>query len=251
MSLHPNVVFHYDDAGRAFPAAGSGSFKIGKNVHLGNRITIFPQVSIGDNAVIMDGAVLGRVPMPNQMATLPIEVKFSEFTIGAGTIIGANSVLYTGNRIGAGVLISDLSSLREGCTVGDHTIIGRGVMVLAHSIIGSACRIQDQVHLAGGIVIEDKVFIGMGVMTANDNEVYLTRFGLRPVELTPPVIRAGAVIGTGATILPGVEIGRGAMVAAGAVVTKNVPAWTVVAGVPAVVTKDILAEWRSQVEQKL
>ncbi len=243
-----NVLFTHDDAGRALSVGG---LKIGRNVQLGNRVTLFPGVEIADGAIIWDGAVLGRLPISNRTSTLRVASEFSRLSIGAGTVIGANAVLYTGSTLGAGVLIGDLSSLREGCTVGDDTIIGRGVMALANCTIGSACRIQDQVHLAGEIIIEDHVFIGMSTTTTNDNAIYLTRFGLRPLKLTAPVIRTGAVIGAGVTLLPGVEIGMGAMVAAGAVVTRDVAPWTVVAGVPAVYTKDIPTDWREQIEAKL
>ena len=146
---------------------------------------------------------------------------FLELTIGAGSIIGCNAVIYTGSRIGNQVLIGDLASLREGCEIGDQVIIGRGVQALYECKIGNRSRIQDQVHLVGNLVVEEDVFIGMGVMTSNDNNVYLARFGLAGLDLHGPIIRRFAVIGTGAVLLPGVEIGTGAMVAAGAVVTTK------------------------------
>jgi len=64
-----------------------------------------------------------------------------------------------------------------------------------------------------------------------------------------PTVRRWAVIGAGATVLPDVEIGEGAMVAAGAVVTKDVPPWTIVAGVPARHVREIPAGWRERITQ--
>jgi acetyltransferase-like isoleucine patch superfamily enzyme len=81
--------------------------------------------------------------------------------------------------------------------------------------------------------------------TTNDNDVYLRRFGISTDgRIGGPKIRRLAAIGAGATILPGVEIGEGALVAAGAVVTRNVAAWTIVAGVPARVLRAVPDDWR-------
>jgi acetyltransferase-like isoleucine patch superfamily enzyme len=197
----------------------------------------------------MDGAVLGRIPIANGTVTRPVQSGYSNLVIGEQSVIGANVVLYTGSTLGRDVLIGDLTSIREGCLVDDGAVIGRGVMVLYECQVGKFSRIQDQAHLVGNMVIEDHVFIGMGVTATNDNDVYRARFGLVQARLQGPTVRRFAVIGSGATILPGVEIGEGAIVAAGAVVSKDVPAWTAVAGVPARHLKDVPSRWRRQIER--
>ncbi len=224
----------------------SDSF-IAPTARLGHFITIHPKVRIGDECIILDGAVLGRLPIANRTVTRAVPRDYADLIIGARTLIGANAVIYTGSRIGKDVLINDLTSLREGCDIGDEVVIGRGVMILYNCQIGARSRIQDQAHIVGNMVIEEDVFIGMAVTTTNDNDVYLTRFGLAPTELKPPIVRRFAAIGAGATILPGIEIGEGAFVAAGAVVTHNVPAWTVVAGVPARHVRHIAPELREKI----
>lgn len=244
MSRHPAVRFRQGENGCLM----AEDIQLPDDVHLGNHVTIYPKVSVGSGAVIMDNAVLGRIPLSNRTTTRVISSDFAELRIGAKTIIGCNAVLYTGSTIGENVLVGDLASIREGCSIGNHTIIGRGVMVLYECQVGSHTRVQDQAHLVGNAVIEDHVFIGMGVMMSNDNDVYLSRFGLSQPILRGPTIRKYAVIGVGATLLPAVEIGKGAMVAAGAVVTKDVPAWTVVAGVPAHPIRAIPDEWRAKIE---
>jgi acetyltransferase-like isoleucine patch superfamily enzyme len=243
-SRFPSVLFQRDAFGRAI----AQGVHVGIDVHLGNNVTIYPEVHIGDRNIIMDGTVLGRIPIASKTTTRPVRSTFSDLTIGPDSIIGCNAILYTGSKVGSDVLIGDLTSIREDCVITNGVVIGRGVMVLYECIIGSFSRIQDQAHLVGNMVIEEHVFIGMGVVTTNDNDIYRSRFGLVAPRLKGPVIRKFAVVGAGVTILPGVEIGEGAMVAAGAVVTQDVPAWTLVAGVPAKHVKNIPDDWRQQIE---
>lgn len=221
---------------------------VAESAYLGNNVTIYPKVDIQDGCIIMDGAVLGRPPIVNATVTRAVPKGFLDLLIGAGTIVGCNSVLYTGSHIGKGVLIGDLTSIREGCSIGDEAVIGRGVMLLYNCQVGARSRIQDQTHLVGNMVIEEDVFIGMSVTTTNDNDVYVTRLGRGRAEPNGPLVRRFAVIGAGATLLPGIEIGIGAMVAANALVSRDVPPWTIVGGIPARRMKDVPVEWRSQVE---
>jgi acetyltransferase-like isoleucine patch superfamily enzyme len=239
----PVASFRRDESGRAIDA----SVVLPPDAYIGNNVTIYPNVVLREGCCVMDGAVLGRIPITNGTTTRPLDTSPRPLEIGAGTIIGCNSVLYAGNTIGSNVLISDLSSLREGCVVGNGAVIGRGVMVLYDCQIGAFARIQDQVHLVGSMIIEEYAFVGMGVMTANDSAIYLSRFGLAAPTSEGPTIRKYAVIGVGATILPGVEIGEGAMVRAGSVVTRSVPSWTLVGGAPARHIKDIPQEWCDQI----
>lgn len=98
------------------------------------------------------------------------------------------------------------------------------------------------VHYAKYLTIEDDVWItNKAVIFCHrrniDNYYINTRYKNEPTEPKPVLIKKGAAIGTGAIIMPGVVIGEGAIVGAGALVTKNVPNWTVVGGVPAKVIK--------------
>jgi acetyltransferase-like isoleucine patch superfamily enzyme len=240
----PPFSFALDDTGSSI----ADDAQIDEGVYLGRHVTVYPRVHLGANTTVMDGAVLGRIPLPNKSTTRPVSNEFRDLVIGPDSIIGCNAVLYTGSELGRNVLVSDLASIREGCHIGDEAVIGRGVMALYNCTIGNASRIQDQAHLVGNIIIEDHVFIGMGVITTNDNDIYLSRFGLVQPDFKGPIIRRLAVIGAGAVIFQGVEIGVGAMVAAGAVVTKDVRAWTVVAGVPARHFRDIPLDWRRRIE---
>jgi acetyltransferase-like isoleucine patch superfamily enzyme len=239
----PKVSFRRDSAGRALARES----RIDPAANLGSRVTLYPKCRIGPGCTILDGAVIGRLPIPNATATRKVSPVYRDLVIGRDSIIGANAVLYTGVRIGPEALIGDLASIREDCEVGRGAIIGRGVMMLYECRVGAFSRIQDQVHLVGNAVIEEHVFIGMGALMANDNDVYLTRFGFHATALRGPLIRRFAVVGTGAVLLPGVEIGEGALVAAGAVVTRDVPPWTIVAGVPARPVRKIPASWRRMI----
>jgi acetyltransferase-like isoleucine patch superfamily enzyme len=125
-----------------------------------------------------------------------------------------------------------------GCRVGAGTRIGTFVEIQKNVVVGRDCKISSHSFLCEGVTVEDGVFIGHGVMFTND--IYpraLTADGRVQSEADWSVIptRVGrcASIGSNATILPGLTIGEGALVGAGAVVTRDVPPYTTVAGVPA------------------
>jgi acetyltransferase-like isoleucine patch superfamily enzyme len=233
-------------------AAIAEGAQFGPDTFLGNGVTLYPGVRLGAECVVLDGASIGRIPISNGTTTRPIESAFQEVTIGARSIVGSNAVIYTGTSFGERVLIGDLASLREGCRVSDRAIVGRGTMALYNCSIGPFARVQDQVHLVGDMIVEEHVFLGMGVVTTNDNDVYLTRFGLAAREQRgAPILRRFAAVGAGATILPGVEIGEGSLVGAGAVVTRDVPPWTIVMGVPARVREPVPEEWRRLILERI
>lgn len=147
-------------------------------------------------------------------------------------------------QLGEGVLIfqPDLVNL-YGCQVGAGTKIGAFVEIQKGASIGSRCKISSHTFICEGVTIEEAVFIGHGVMFTND--IYpkaVSGDGQLQTEadwqVVPTLVKRGASIGSNATILCGISIGEGALVGAGAVVTRDVPDFAIVAGVPAKVIGD-------------
>jgi len=131
-----------------------------------------------------------------------------------------------------------------GCAIGAETTIAPFVEIQRGVRIGARCKISSHSFICTGVTIEDEVFIGHGVMFTNDRYPRATTPEGMPMgpgdwTLVEAVVRRGASIGTHATILGGVTVGEGAMVAAGAVVTRDVPPYAIVAGVPARVIGDV------------
>jgi len=124
-----------------------------------------------------------------------------------------------------------------GCTVGDDSKIGAFVEIQKNAHIGALCKISSHTFICEGVEIEDEVFVGHGVMFINDRYPRATAAGGLQTDadwtVTPTRVRRGASIGSGAVIMCGVTIGERALIGAGAVVTHDVPADAVVAGVPA------------------
>jgi acetyltransferase-like isoleucine patch superfamily enzyme len=140
-------------------------------------------------------------------------------------------------KLGKNVKIFDFVNL-YGCEIGDNTKIGTFVEIQKNSSVGKNCKISTHTFICEGVVIEDNVFIGHGVMFINDKYPRsVTNGGTMQTEadwrVVPTTIKKGASIGTNTTVLCGVTVGENAIVGAGSVVTKDVPANTVVAGVPA------------------
>lgn len=125
-----------------------------------------------------------------------------------------------------------------GCSIGDDTKIGAFVEIQKNAAVGSRCKISSHTFVCEGVTIEDEVFVGHGVMFVNDRYPRATNSdgSLQTEEdwsVLPTRVCRGASIGSNATILPNLTIGEHALIGAGAVVTRDVPAFAVVAGVPA------------------
>jgi acetyltransferase-like isoleucine patch superfamily enzyme len=141
-------------------------------------------------------------------------------------------------RLGRDVVVHhpDLVNL-YGCEIGDGSRIGAFVEIQKNASIGRLCKISSHTFVCEGVTIEDEVFVGHGVMFINDRHPRATAAGVLQGEadwqVVPTRVRRGASIGSGAVILCGVTIGERALIGAGAVVTRDVPADAVVAGVPA------------------
>jgi UDP-2-acetamido-3-amino-2,3-dideoxy-glucuronate N-acetyltransferase len=130
-----------------------------------------------------------------------------------------------------------------GCTIGDDTRIGAFVEIQKNAAIGARCKISSHTFVCEGVVIEDEVFVGHGVMFTNDRFPRATNPDGSPqseADWSVEATRVGrtASIGSNATIICGVTIGAGALIGAGAVVTRDVPEYAIVAGVPARVIGD-------------
>jgi acetyltransferase-like isoleucine patch superfamily enzyme len=125
-----------------------------------------------------------------------------------------------------------------GCTLGSGTRVGPFVEIQRGVTVGARCKVQSHTFICSGVEIGDEVFVGHGVMFVNDKRPRATNEdgSLQTDadwELLPTVVEDRASIGSGAVVLGGVRIGAGALVGAGAVVTRDVPAGSTVAGIPA------------------
>jgi acetyltransferase EpsM len=130
--------------------------------------------------------------------------KFRDAGFGFFNAIHPGTQTERQGAIGSGVTITAGCTLTCNITIGDHVIINIGCTISHDCIIGNHVNISPGCHLAGNVVIEDDVFVGVG-----------------------------------ASFIPKVKVGRGSIVAAGACVTKDVPPYTMVAGVPATVKKQL------------
>ncbi|ACM23150.1 2,3,4,5-tetrahydropyridine-2-carboxylate N-succinyltransferase-related protein [Thermotoga neapolitana DSM 4359] len=127
-------------------------------------------------------------------------------------------------RIEPGAIIRDMVEIGEGA------VIMMGAVINVGAVIGEGTMIDMNAVVGGRAIIGKKCHIGAGAVIAGVIE---------PPSAKPVVIEDEVVVGANAVILEGVTVGKGSVVAAGAVVTKDVPPYTVVAGVPARVIKQI------------
>ncbi|GFO60674.1 N-acetyltransferase [Geomonas silvestris] len=149
-------------------------------------------------------------------------------------------------KIGQNVRLAKFINL-YGCTIGDNTKVGAFVEVQKNAQIGNNCKISSHTFICEGVVVEDNVFIGHNVTFINDLYPRATRAcGELQSEsdwsVVQTLVKKGASIGSSSTLLCGVTVGEYSIVGAGSVVTKDVPAYCIVAGNPARILRSINIE---------
>lgn len=154
-------------------------------------------------------------------------------------------------RIGKNVQLSKFINL-YGCTIGDNVKIGAFVEIQKNASVGDNCKISSHSFICEGVTIEDGVFVGHGVTFINDIYPRATAQGRLQTEadwvVQKTLVKRGASIGSGASILARVTIGENAIIGAGSVVTHDVPANAVVAGVPARVLRIMETETQENIQ---
>jgi UDP-2-acetamido-3-amino-2,3-dideoxy-glucuronate N-acetyltransferase len=150
---------------------------------------------------------------------------------------------FPGVRIHESAYIDEAVTIDEGTTIwhfchvlgevsiGRNCSLGQNVMIGPRVKVGDGCKIQNNVSLYEGVVLESDVFCGPSCVFTNviNPRAHVSR----KAEFKPTIVRRGTAIGANATIVCGHELGAYSFIAAGAVVTKDVPAFALMAGVPA------------------
>jgi len=150
-----------------------------------------------------------------------------------------NFFFHKSSYVGDDVIIGDDTKIWHFChiqegagPIGKNCSIGQNVFVGTNVIIGDRCKIQNNVSLYDGVELEEYVFCGPSCVFTNDLAPR-SKYPKATEERVKTLIKQGASIGANATVVCGLTIGRWAMVGAGAVVTKDVPDYALMLGVPA------------------
>ncbi len=155
----------------------------------------------------------------------------------AAQSVWAHPAAHIGNAtIGGGTKAWHYSQVQDGAVVGKNCTIGHNCFVASGARLGNGVKLESNIDVWDLVTLEDDVFVGPSAVFTNDptpRAKYPKKKYPQYGTWLPTLVREGASIGANATIMCGVTIGKWAMVGAGAVVTKNVPDYALVVGVPA------------------
>lgn len=135
------------------------------------------------------------------------------------------------SSIGVGTKIWHFAHVMKGARIGERSILGQNVFIASTAVIGNNVKIQNNVSVYDGVALEDDVFCGPSCVFTNvlNPRSQIVRHG----EYQKTLVRRGATIGANSTIICGITLGRYCFIGAGAVVTKDVPDYGLMVGVPA------------------
>lgn len=144
-----------------------------------------------------------------------------------------SAIVEEGAEIGEGTKVWHFSHVLPKCKIGRKCVLGQNVVVMSNVEVGDFCKIQNNVSLYEGVILEDYVFCGPSMVFTNVLTPRCEYPRATSEHYHRTLVKRGASIGANATIVCGITLHECAFVAAGAVVTKDVPAYAMVAGVPA------------------
>lgn len=134
-------------------------------------------------------------------------------------------------QIGEGCRIWHFCHVSSGAIIGNQCILGQNVFVAPGVVLGNGVKVQNNVSLYTGVTCEDEVFLGPSMVFTN--VINPRSFVERKHEFRPTLVKKGASVGANATVICGVTLGQYCMIGAGAVITKDVPDFALMTGVPA------------------
>ena len=143
------------------------------------------------------------------------------------------AIIDDGATIGKGTKVWHFSHVMPKAVIGEGCNFGQNVLVSNGVVVGDKCKIQNNVSLYEGVILEDFVFCGPSMVFTNVKTPRCEYPRETSGDYATTLIKKGASIGANATIVCGITLHERAFIAAGAVVTKDVPAYAMMAGVPA------------------
>jgi UDP-2-acetamido-3-amino-2,3-dideoxy-glucuronate N-acetyltransferase len=164
--------------------------------------------------------------------------------IAGGAQVHESAFVDKGAVVGKGTKIWHFCHVMPGAIIGEQCSLGQNVVVMPRVTLGRNVKVQNNVSIYEGVICEDDVFLGPSMVFTN---VINPRSHVsRKSEYQATIVRHGVSIGANATVVCGTVLGEFAFVGAGAVVTRDVPAYALVVGVPAVI-----AGWMCQCGERL
>ena len=215
--------------------------KFGNNVEIGNNVIIYEGSKFGDNIKLLDNVVIGKQPVAPFVEHKVFKISHTPpIEFGSNIIIGTSSIFYAGSKIGNYLYAADKVIVRECGQLGKHVSIGKDSIIEHHVHLGDSTKIQSKALVGEGMKVGKHVFIGPYFNGTCDK--FMDR--IEKFVFLPPEIKDYARIGAHVVLMAGVTVGMDSVVGAGAVVTKDVPDYSVVAGVPAGIIKENPPEQR-------
>lgn len=214
--------------------------RIGHNVTIEDDVLLGNNLSLGDNVVIRQGAIIGDNVIIGYRDIKPggtSKAGSLATEIGQNVTVRSGSVIYYGTKIGDDSMVGHNAVIRENTIIGHDTYIGSLTAIEGDTKIGNYVGIHTQCHITKLCDIGDYTFIAPLFVGAND-QTMAHRRARHGQDLVGFVTEKFVRIAVNVTALPGVRFGEGCIVGAGSVVTKDVPPYKVVVGVPARVVKD-------------
>lgn len=241
LKFYANRVDWANGAPRAVKAEGDGEpIPYGDANPLKDECRHFLDAIASGNAPRTDGAEGLRVLRVLERASTSLREAASPAPVAAarpkapsypGVNVHESAYVDDGVEIGAGTKIWHFSHILGQVKIGERCNIGQNVVIGPKVTLGNDVKIQNNVSVYEGVILEDGVFCGPSCVFTNVNNPRAEI--ARKAEYRPTPVRRGASIGANATIVCGHELGQYCFIAAGAVVAKDVPAFALMAGVPA------------------